>query len=368
MKKYCLKYFLFFLPFLAAICVELFILPIDFFTFRVWETLVKRRSFGIINGPFYPNMTILKTEEGGDLAPSPTCTIKKKDVLWMTDAYGYRKAAASDKRYPVVIVGDSNAAGGGLSQTEMISEVLEKRIGKNVYPLAPQSLKDIFDHGLLKQTKPDVVILESIERGILTGNYKIPQNADFRDLSFYNEIIWSMRLNPAIQSVTIKIDRIFKANMLHYVKARINPQRRQDTRNQAANQCPILFLQGAAANRDIPDEIRHRAALNIKRWSDFFTAKGIRFIFLPIPNKENIYYRDLGTSKPVFLEKLIGELQDLGVEVVDTQSVFDQITNQTSIHLYHRDDTHWNAEGVKMAAELLEDLIRKKPRRLGREN
>jgi alginate O-acetyltransferase complex protein AlgJ len=358
MKKYGLKYFLFFLPFAAAVCVELFILPIDFFTFRVWETLVTRRSFGILKGPFYPNMTIFKTEEGGDLTPSPICAVKKKDVLWMTDTYGYRKTAASAQRYPVIVVGDSNAVGSGLSQAEMLSEVLEKRLGKGVYPLAPESLKDIFEHGLLKQTKPDIIILESIERSILTGNFKIPKDADFRDLSFWDEIIWSIRLNPTIQSVAMQIDRVFKANMLHYVKARVNAKRPPDTRNPAADPCPILFLQGATANRDIPDEVRHRAAQNIKRYSDFFTGKGIRFIFLPIPNKENIYYRNLGTSKPVFLEKLILELQDLGVEVVDTQNVFDRITHQTSTHLYHRDDTHWNAEGVEVAALLLEELLR----------
>ncbi|MFZ5564255.1 MAG: hypothetical protein ACOZBW_09395, partial [Thermodesulfobacteriota bacterium] len=74
MKNYGLKYLLFFLPFATVIAVEVFVLPIDFFTFRVWEALVASDSYGILKGPFYPNMTIRKTEEGGDLKPSPECT------------------------------------------------------------------------------------------------------------------------------------------------------------------------------------------------------------------------------------------------------------------------------------------------------
>jgi len=81
---------------------------------------------------------------------------------------------------------------------------------------------------------------------------------------------------------------------------------------------------------------------------------------MPIPNKENIYHEYLGTKKPIFLENLISKLNELGVEVVDTQKAFDQVTAKTSSSLYHRDDTHWNAKGVKVAADLLADLIRKK--------
>jgi alginate O-acetyltransferase complex protein AlgJ len=360
MKKYGLKYFIFLLPFLAVVLVELFVLPIDFFTFRVWETLVKQHSFGILQGPFYPNMTIVKTEEGGDLKPSPTCAVKKKNVVWQTDAYGYRKAASATRKYPVIIVGDSNTAGSGLSQTEMLSEVLENRLGKSVYPLAPESAKYIFKHELLTQTKPEVIILAYMERGILTGNYKISPHADFRNLSAGDSILWAIKLDPAIQFLAITLDRALKANMLHYLKARLNSKPVPPTGQAAGNPCPILFLQGAKANQDIPDDSRRQAVLNIKRLSDFFTDRDIRFIFLPIPNKENIYYQSLGTARPVFLEKLIGELRTLGVEVIDTQQAFEEVTRQTSAHLYHRDDTHWNREGVNVAAGLIEEALQKK--------
>lgn len=361
MKKYALKYLIFLLPFLAAIAVELFVLPIDFFTFRAWEALVKQYSVGVLKGPFYPNRTLIKTEEGGDLKPSAACKVRKKEVLWQTDAYGYRKAPSAIRHYPVIVVGDSNAAGGGLSQTEMLSEVLEKRLHQPVYSLAPESIKYIFKHGLLKQGKPEVVILENIERGILTANYSIRDASDFKPLPVWEKIMWSVMLHPAAQSVAVHLDRVLKANMLRFLRARIHSSTPPANATTADDPCPMLFLQGALANRDIPDPIRQHAVRNIKHLSDFFTAKDIRFIFLPVPNKENIHYRELGAPRPVFLEKLIAELKAAGVEVADTQKAFEEITKRSGASLYHHDDTHWNADGVKAAASLIEDILRVKP-------
>lgn len=357
MKNYGLKYVVILLPFLAAFWVELFLLPIDFFTFRPWETLVVQDSYNILEGPFYPNMTLVKTEEGGDLKPPSACAVIKKDLVWQTDAYGYRKAASSAHPYPVILIGDSNAAGSGLSQSHLLSEVLEKSLGKSVYPLAPAHAKNIFRHGLLKQHKPEVVILEAIERHILPGHFPIPSKADFQSLSLRDKIIWTVRLNPVVQSAAIKLDRVFKANMIHYVKARINSRQAHTAGNAAGSSCPMLFLQGASANREIPDIVLHKTVHDIRRLSDFFTGKGIRFVFLPIPNKENIYHQYLGTPKPVFLQKLILELRQAGVEVADTQKAFDEITARTSRPLYHRDDTHWNPAGVEAASRLVEDIL-----------
>jgi alginate O-acetyltransferase complex protein AlgJ len=360
MKKYAIKYALFFLPFIIAISMELFILPIDYFTFRAWEALSVRRSLGILKGPFYPNMFILKTEEGGDLAVHSSCALKKKDVIWITDKYGYRKANSTLKGFPIVVVGDSNLAGAGHTQKDMFSEVLELRLNKGVYPLAPESLKEIFSHGLLKQSPPEIIILESIERGILTGNYRISTKKDFGKFNYLDDILVKIRLNGFVQLVAIKLDRILKANMINYLRAGINRPAVSGNKSHDKTNCPILFLQGAVANNDVPAEKLNAVAQSIKKYSDFFTNKGIRFIFLPIPNKENIYYKNLGTKKPVFLKDLVKKLRELNVEVVDTQTTFSNLSER-SIALYHRDDTHWNAEGVKVAAELLEEVIRKKP-------
>ena len=308
MKKYSIiKYILFFLPFIIAICIELFVLPIDYFTFRAWETLSARRSFGILKGPFYPDIVITMTEMGGDLDSQTKCAVKK-DVIWITDQYGYRKANTSSKRFPVVIVGDSNLAGGSLTQDDTLANVLEKRLDRGVYPLAPESLKTIFEHGLLKQFPPDIIILESIERNILTCTLKMSKERDFGKLPMWNKILLKVQLTRTIQSIAITFDRIFKANMLNYLRARINKTALPDIKGSGTAQCPILFLQGAAANNDISIERINAFALDIKNASDFFTSKGIRFIFLPIPNKENIHQITIneypGNKRGIFYTKI----------------------------------------------------------------
>jgi len=352
------------MPFIIAVCIELFVLPLDFFTFRVWEALAVKRSFGVLKGSFYPNMSLSKIEVG-EVGYRSKCSVKK-GVIWIIDQYGYRKAKVPVKRFPIIIVGDSNIAGSGLTQNDMLSEVLEKRLHESVYPLAPESLKEVFEHGLLKQVPPDIIILQSIERSILTCNYKIPKDKDFGISTPWDDSILKIQLNRRIQSIAITLDRIFKANMINYLRARINSPATPGIKDFDEAQCPPLFLQGVVANDDIPIEKLNAVTYAIKKYSDFFTGKGIRFIFLPIPNKENIYYKYLGTKKPVFLKNLIRKLKELNVEVVDTQKAYDNVSESASTSLYPDDDSHWNAEGAKVAADLLEELIRKKPQRLGR--
>lgn len=358
MNKYIIKYTLFFLPFIMALGIEIFVLPVDYFTFRAWEALNVKESLGILNGPFFPNRVLTKTETRGELKGNPACATEKKDVLWITDKYGYRKANLPAQRFPVVVIGDSNIAGAGLTQDDMFSEVLERKLHTPVYPIASRSVRHIFNHGLIRQSPPDVIILANIERNLSGIHYKLPKNARFKKLSGLDKIMLDFQLNEFIQSAAVVINRILKSNMLHYVRARINSYRFPGSGEDSNAECPILFLQGAAANRDVPDGIIEATAHTIKRYSDFFTAQNIRFIFLPIPNKENIYYRYLGTSKPVFLKNLIRKLRSLNVEVIDTQKAFDDASSKANVVLYDKDETHWNKAGVTIAAELTADFIR----------
>jgi len=358
MNNYIKKYALFFLPFVIALFLEIFFLPVDFFTFRAWEALNVKESLGILNGPFFPDRVLTKTETRGELKGHSACATEKKDVLWMTDKYGYRKANVPVKKFPVVVIGDSNIAGAGLTQDDMFSEVLERKLHTPVYPIASRSVRHIFNHGLIRQSPPDVIILANIERNLSGIRYKLPKNACFEKLSGCNKIMLDVQLNESLQSAAVVVNRILKSNMLHYVRARINQYHFPGSGEDRNAECPILFLQGSAANREVPDEIIDATAKTIKQYSDFFTSQNIRFIFLPIPNKENIYYRYLGTSKPAFLESLIRKLRSLNVEVIDTQKAFDEASSKANVMLYDKDETHWNKAGVAIAAGLTADYIR----------
>jgi hypothetical protein len=354
-SSYPTKYILFFLPFIAAICLELFILPVHHFTFRVWESLAVKRSFGILKGQFYPNMDLRKQEEG-DLAYYTRCAVKK-DVQWITDKYGYRKSNATIKKHPIVIVGDSNIAGSSLSQEELLSEILEKNLRQSVYPLASERLRAVFQHNLLKKNLPEIVILASIERDIPEGLSPLKPR-DFITPSRFDRLAEDMRFNPVVQQIAVVIDRIFKGNMLNYLRARINGSGPSQRRVPAGKDCPIFFLQGAAINADSPRSRVDTAVERINKYDDFLKKRGIRLIFLPIPNKETIHYQQLKTKKPDFLERLTGRLEELNIEVINTQKAFDDFYQKTGSMLYQGDDSHWNALGVRITADLLEKQIK----------
>ena len=120
----------------------------------------------------------------------------------------------------------------------------------------------------------------------------------------------------------------------------------------------MFFVQGEAANKEVPNEHFHKTIKTIEAYDQVLKEKGIRFIFLPIPNKENIYHDFLpNPRRPVFLEQLIQELKKREVETVDTQKAFEDEYQKKSALLFFLDDSHWNPRGVRLTADRTVKLI-----------
>jgi len=357
MKRFIFKLVIFILPFLVVLTVELFILPIDYFTFRVWEALSVRKFKKLLTGPFYPNLELTKVEEG-DLAHH-TKYSKKKVVKWITDQYGYRKINGEGP-FRIVIVGDSNIAGSGLTQKEILSEVLESQLKVRVYPMAPAGIGSFLKERRFIEKPPDLVILASVEREI---TYFSPLKSKRRYQIEGNllQSIKALRENRFFQSLFILLDRLYKMNMLHYYRANIkrwiSAKSNIKPKYIVPLHGPIFFLEGPEANREVPREVLEKAVQLIKSYHDAVTTRGIRFLFLPIPEKENILHEILQTPKPTFLGNLIKELKRQGVEVIDTQKAFEEAFQKNQILPYQIDDTHWSAEGVKITAELIRETV-----------
>lgn len=340
--------------------IELFVLPIDFFTFRIWEALLIKELRSILPGHFYPRMEIAKLETGGDLTHDTSFSIPKR-VKWMTDRYGYRKKDSEGIKPQVVIVGDSNILGSRLTQEEMLSEVLEQKLKVPVYPYAPVGSINTFLKDLrFRKDPPGVVIVSIIEREIL--NMPFPKLSQKREglLSFYE---WRDKIKQTkwIQSAGVLLDRLLKMNMLNYVRARIGNRAIIDFCHFPSKFGPMYFVQGEAANKEVPDEHFRKVIETIESYDHVLKKKGIRFIFLPIPNKENIYHDCLPNSRrPTFLEQLIQELKIREIDTVDTQTAFEDEYRIHSALLYFLDDSHWNERGVQLAAALAAQLIKEK--------
>jgi hypothetical protein len=344
-------------PFILAILLESLVLPIDSFCFRVWEALQTRNEL-LLSGPFYPNQHIAKTEEG-DLGHHTPRAVKKQ-VEWWTDRFGYRKRETGQHGYRIVIVGDSNIAGSGLTQDDMLSEVLERRLKLGVYPLAPGDVNSFLRDERFRVEPPKIVIVESIERSLLSLPEPLLRvKTDNKSTG----ILGFLRYNPTAQRFMVVISRVLRSNILNYLRARILDSLNQVILALAGEPKAVrtgssmLFFQGDSANADIPDLEIEKIVRTLVTYRDLLARKGIRFIFLPVPNKENIYYSQLPSRKPAtLLRKLIKALTEQNVEVIDTQSAFDQALDH-GVLLYHVDDTHWNSQGVRIAADLICDRL-----------
>ena len=372
MKKFITKFLLFALPFLVLVVVELFVLPLDYFTFRVWESVKVDTFKELLPGYFYPRVDMIKTEQG-DIGHHTIFAVNKT-VEWHTDKSGYRNR--EDARAPeVVIVGDSNTVGAGLTQNEILSVVLGNRLGTWVYSFAPASLNTFLRERRLIREKPRVVVVAAIEWDVLLLRPLKPELAFPSDFEKnFMELRCAVKESRELQSVAVPADRLFKANMLHYYRASLKravnsilPEDKAATpQKQAAPS--IRFFLGDLAVQDVPRE-RFEETLNVLRsYNDLLKRMGIRFIFMPIPNKENIYH-DLIPSKkkPLFLAQLIRTLRQEGIETIDLQSAFDDAYRERGPVVYQPDDSHWSAEGVRIAAELLGRAIEAKKEQAGSE-
>ncbi len=355
MKKFFLRSLLFLLPFFVILFIELFMVPIDVFTFRAWESLVVRKYKTVLPGPFYPNQTLTKVEEG-DLAHHTPFAIKKT-VQWITDRHGFRKWNTDTKKYPMVIIGDSNIAGASLSQEEMLSEVLEADLGISVYPFAPAGMNSFLKEERFKEHPPDIVIYARVERELF----------DLSPIKLRRDWKWVSRLKNRVrhldflQAIFIYLDRMAKGNMLHYLRASLRRSfRGTQTHSQRGMESiygRLFFLPQAKEGQSISKEKIRNIAEVIRSYRDAMASRGIRFIFLPIPDKENIFHELLQISKPTFLEQLTDELEREGVETLHTVKAFEEAFREKQILLYHPDDTHWNVHGVKLAATLIKKRL-----------
>lgn len=341
-RKLLKKMTLLVLPFALWPVIEAVVLPMNFFTFRVWET-ISVNSMRIMSGPFYPNMH-MKMEEEGELAPR-TVHAEKKLVEWHTDPFGYRNR---DTKAEVLLIGDSNITGAKLSQEETLAEVLERQLGKEVYSFAPATVNRFLGTSRFEENPPEVVVVSSIERRIPELPPVGANGMASKVRDFTGTIINS---SPVLTWLAVTADRISKLALYHRTLADI--ERSLGRKEYIAYQNEF-FIEGEIANRDFSDEEIDSMADVLEGYKQALAERGIAFVFMPIPNKENIYHQLLPSKKkPDFLPRLMAELRKREVEAVNTQPLFERLYLEENTALYPADDAHWNNTAVKAAASLL---------------
>lgn len=365
-KKFLIKSFLFLLPFIIAIAVELFILPVNYFTFRPDEATGSHANFAkiLLPGPIYPNLDVY-SEEVGEYGAHTKYAIGKA-TRFTSDQLGYRRQPTAENpadgiSSPILLIGDSYTMGIGLSQEDLLSVQLQKLVKEDVYPLGFSGMNYYLSAAYREKERPKIVILEAIEESIL----QIPLMDGSSATTWLKRKLQTLRFNPIVeklQPAVVMLDRFFKFVMFRRTKADIDYYLTPKKPIMCNAPETELFGYGPATNLPRPADKIDNFVKGLKMVNSILKQRGIRFIFLPIPQKENIYWECLSEKiKATFLPELIGKLKAAGIETVDIQPVFSKEFAEHHTLLYQPDDDHWSPTGVAITSEILAKMIKNPP-------
>lgn len=341
--------------------VELFLLPVDFYTFRVWEALYVKKYTGLLPGFFYPNRKLRKIEEG-DIAHGTPWAVRRP-AEWETDEFGYRNRDPHPAPYDILVTGDSFAAGCSVSQEETLSEVLARRLGRKVYSFAPVfdpcPLDRFFREKRFETDPPKVVLLVLLERNITSLGPPVPPAPEKKGEG--TRLLEKLDRFPWFRETLVLGDRLDKAMLWNDWSARRQGPDMKRILGNTTDPGRILFYFGDEANRPVSREQVEKCARTLRLYRDLLEARHIHFLFCPVPNKESVYFDYLPSGKGNdFLERLQKELERRKVETLDVKKAFRGRYRKDRSFLYRKDDGHWNPQGIGITAGLIAKVLKAK--------
>lgn len=334
MKKLVIKTVLFFIP-VSILFIEI-ILPKNQFTYRPWEALLFYHPKEIAY-PYYPNES-LAMYSTGDLGYRTKNEIRRYEN-WHTDKLGYRNDSFISTP-DVLIIGDSYIVGTGLPQDSTLSNTLHRISGLQVYNMATAKFKDfvyLLSNHIIQ--KPTFLVFSIIEQNLPKG---LPET-----IKKFDSVKWGDAWK----------DRLSRFYMVNYFGARLTGSSGRGF--PGVLDSSLLFLTGKNIKYHY-DELQ-LVTETIEQYQNFCDSIGVHFIFLPIPNKETIYYKQVPLEiQPDYIEQLSTLLASKKITTIQTQQVFNQYVaeHKTGEYIYQKDDSHWNATGVELTATAINKLIR----------
>lgn len=378
-KKFTIRLFIFiFVPLVWSInsVHSILVEPLDKGQFRSWEALSVLEKNEILKGPFYPHKTFQMVERG-DLAQRGKFSVPK-NVIWETDGFGYRKKDSGRESYDVVILGDSQTAGSTLTQSDMLTEKLEKRLKLSIYPYAPSNMIQYANDTRFQKNPPKVLVLASAERLFMN----LPEVPVPKKVPFYDSYLEPLRVNKNMVALAVVLDRVKKKYFMEHFrfvvwnlprniglmlssvfgnKPQIQvPKTDLGDLNVALDGSMVFSVQPEDTYVDYSEKDFYWQIEKMLSYKKYLQSLGSRFIIMPIPAKENVYYNLVrGGKRPTLIPRFVEKARVAGLEVVDLQTSFEKFREQNPNELlYNIDDNHWNAKAVEVATQVLAEEIR----------
>ncbi len=298
-----------------------------------------------------------------------------------TDEYGLPNVPPTTGTvHQIVLAGDSYfLQGEGMSNTlgGRLSRLLEKPVytvahaGRGpVYPLSGALI-----HPYFRAQSPKVLVWGLAERdatgfsfdGMAVEVMSHVYHEELENPSLQSRILWK-QLSPAILKKQLP-NTSAVAQMMRKAWARVRPAVTKTvlsdvavSSDEVAGHRLLFYRENLKALfwtpqvRDVP---RAKRAAHYAQ-KDYFKARGIEWIILLIPEKEQVYREHVPVAAypvneswpPSVFDALEPALREEGIHVVNLLPVFREAVARGEL-IYWPDDTHWNERGIQLAAETL---------------
>ena len=355
-------------PAVVLICLlldfSLRFLPPGLITFRAWEAVA---PFATGNGPFIPNTVYRNMRSSGDLANIANLPHLRqyREEVFSTDAAGYRNRGETAKPFTgILLLGNSFAVGPGVSDSLTLSEQLNDISGCRVYnggltPSLWELLQDLqmtrglviwlqVDNSLLQlSSDPERVSEQGWKRQLVSRAFGDKPTETLRQIYKYAKFYSPLEILFGRAVKFLQNDKIFP-----------NPYRSEAVEAKLRNGREILFLPTDVRNyeTDRPTDPKFFVQLKMQ-----LQEKGIGLLVLLVPDKYAVYHDLLLSASPrterrQFLDVVEQRLAAANVPVLNLMPDFRKQAEALLArgeYLYWLDDTHWNAEGIREAAQAI---------------
>ena len=280
----------------------------------------------------------------GDLCHHTDKAVTKSE-LWITDQLGFRNDEFV-KDPDILFLGDSFIAGAALSQDDIISNKVKSKINKSVYNMSPCtfSFLDFFIRNDFIN-KPKVIIYSLVERNN-------PRQMEHIEFSFIDKVLFQL---SGIGNMNIYIDKAFRFSAFKWFKARIKNSKGFGIPSKIDSD--MFFLQGASAKYDT--STLARKVRIIKEYKKYCDSLNIKFIVMPMPNKETVYYELVPfEQQPQYLFQFDSLLRKENITTINTLKLYNDYRQTNANMLYHLDDTHWNSNATELVSNEIIKLLK----------
>lgn len=316
------------------------------------QKLISEKEFNYIN---YPKNRVLKDQFflNGDLFTLENLSKEystPRRVDFITDNLGFRNSQNFIKG-SLIVLGDSYVVGnGGVDQNDTISSKLSKYSGKKFYNMGFPGDPFNYYHRLIKHEN---LIYDSsgIIFFLFEGNDLNCANSSSKPRVKKNQFIKTISKISNYRITFFENTFMYKLGILFYhrVTEKIF-NKKTNIYHSVVNGKKVAFLKNYVDyvynNEICPKRIQEISAI-FDKYSHFIK------LLVYVPTKGHVYYKSLNNPKPLPIkaEKIKSLSSKYNIEFLNLSNFF--IKENKNHLLYFSDDSHWNSNGIDLAAKVI---------------